>query len=147
MVQRVPIDEISFIPRSRARGETGTTPVIEHIESKGEPEATKSDAPKANSDHPLTVAEAAETLRASQTGLYSQPILTAKEVAAELRCSKAQVYRLINGDVAGVRPLPALALGRKKVVRRCSFEAWKRATENHGIVSDESESNAVDALK
>jgi Helix-turn-helix domain len=77
----------------------------------------------------------------------SSDILTAKEVAAELRCSKAQVYRLINGEVAGVRPLPALSLGRKKVVQRSSFEAWKRTVENHAIVGDESEPNAVDALR
>ncbi len=74
-------------------------------------------------------------------------ILTAKEVADELRCSKAQVYRLMNGVVDGLTPLPALPLGRKKVVMRSSFEAWKRANErNHAIVAGESESNAVDAL-
>jgi hypothetical protein len=41
---------------------------------------------------------------------------------------------------------PFNPLGRKKVVRRSSFEAWKRITENHAIVGDESELNAVDAL-
>ena len=74
------------------------------------------------------------------------PILTAAEVASELRCSKAQVYRLINGSVDGLVPIPSLVLGRKKVVRRSSLEAWKRANEkNHAIVDPESESNAVDA--
>jgi hypothetical protein len=75
-------------------------------------------------------------------------ILTAKEVASELRCSKAQVYRLINGDVDGLSPLPCLPLGRKKVVRRSSLEEWKVANEtNRGIVGHESEMNAVDALR
>ena len=74
-------------------------------------------------------------------------ILTAKEVADELRCSKAQVYRLMNGVVDGLTPLPTLPLGRKRVVIRSSFEAWKRTNErNHAIVTDESELNAVDAL-
>ena len=77
----------------------------------------------------------------------NETILTAKEVAAELRCSKAQVYRLIKGEVDGVTPLPTLPLGRKKVVMRSSFEAWKRANEkNRAIVGDESELNAVHAL-
>ena len=76
----------------------------------------------------------------------SNNILTAKEVADELRCSKAQVYRLMNGAVDGLMPLPTLALGRKKVVMRSSFEAWKRANEqNRVIVSGDSELNAVDA--
>ena len=57
-------------------------------------------------------------------------ILTAQEVAAELRCSKAQVYKLMNGEVKERTVLPHIALGRKKVVRRSSFEAWKRANEN-----------------
>jgi hypothetical protein len=74
-------------------------------------------------------------------------ILTAKELAAELRCSKAQVYRLMNGEVHGIKPLPTLPLGRKKVVQRTSFEAWKRANEkNRAIVGGESEDDAVGAL-
>jgi hypothetical protein len=78
----------------------------------------------------------------------SSDILTAKEVAAELRCSKAPVYRLMNGDVGGLTPLPCLALGRKKVVMRSSLDAWKLANEsNRVIVGSDSELNAVDALK
>src|SRR5215470_2633507 len=74
-------------------------------------------------------------------------ILTAKEIAVELRCSKAQVYRLMNGVVDGLTPLPSLPLGRRKVVMRSSFEAWKRANEHNRVtVAGESGSNAVDAL-
>ena len=74
-------------------------------------------------------------------------ILTPKEVAGELRCSKAHVYRLINGEVDGLTPLPCLALGRKKVVMRSSLEVWKLANEsNRVIVGNDSEMNAVDAL-
>ena len=40
-------------------------------------------------------------------------ILTAKEVADELRCSRAQVYRLLNGSVKDVPRLPYISLGRK----------------------------------
>jgi len=73
-------------------------------------------------------------------------ILIAKEIAGELRCSKAHVYRLFRGAVEGIQPLPTLPLGRKKVVRRSSFEAWKRANEeNRVIVGGDSEESAVDA--
>ena len=73
-------------------------------------------------------------------------ILTANEIAAELRCSKAQVYRLMNGSIPDIKPLPTLALGRKKVVMRSSFEAWKRANEQNRVtVAGDSEANAVDA--
>jgi hypothetical protein len=77
-------------------------------------------------------------------------ILTAKEIALELRCSKAQVYKLINGEVPGVQKLPAIPLGKKKkVVMRSSLEAWKRTVEVAGIgdtITRDSEVNAVDAV-
>jgi predicted DNA-binding transcriptional regulator AlpA len=73
-------------------------------------------------------------------------ILTAKEVAGELRCSKAQIYRLMNGDVKERTVLPHIALGRKKVVRRSSLEAWKRLNEIGAILSDDSEMKAVGAV-
>jgi hypothetical protein len=72
----------------------------------------------------------------------SDQILTTAEIAAELRCSKAQVYRLLNGEVRDVPKLPCISLGRKKVVRRCSFEEWKRENEK-GILTAELEMNAV----
>ena len=73
-------------------------------------------------------------------------ILTAKEVARELRCSKAQIYRLMNGDVKERTVLPHIALGLKKVVRRSSLEAWKRLNEIGAILSDDSEMKAVGAV-
>ena len=54
--------------------------------------------------------------------INADPVLTAKEVAEDLRCSKSQVYRLMSGDVEGVTVLPHLALGRKKVVPRSVLE-------------------------
>jgi excisionase family DNA binding protein len=58
------------------------------------------------------------------------PILTAGEVAADLRCSRAHVHKLINGAVAGVPPLPAIRMGRRVVVRRSTLERWKAQVEN-----------------
>ena len=51
-------------------------------------------------------------------------ILSIAEVAALLRCSKAHVCKAILGKVAGVTPLPAISMGRRKLVRRQSLEAW-----------------------
>lgn len=45
-------------------------------------------------------------------------ILTVAEVAARLRCSKAHVCNAINGKVRGITPLPAISMGRRKLVRR-----------------------------
>jgi excisionase family DNA binding protein len=62
-------------------------------------------------------------------------ILTIQEVARDLRCSKAHVYNTINGIVAGVSPLPSIAFGRRRLVRRSSLEQWKRdneSTRQHG---------------
>ncbi len=64
-------------------------------------------------------------------------ILTAVEVALELRCSKAQVHKLINGQVKGSPKLRAISTGRKRVIRRSSLEAWKR--ESEGLASPEND--------
>ncbi len=61
--------------------------------------------------------------------MNSNDILTVAEVAAELRCSKAHVYKAINGKVTGVSRLPAILMGRRRLVRRTTFEAWKTANE------------------
>jgi predicted DNA-binding transcriptional regulator AlpA len=57
-------------------------------------------------------------------------ILSIHEVAANLRCSKAHVYNAINGKVSGVSQLPAIPMGRRKLVRRSSLESWKAANES-----------------
>jgi excisionase family DNA binding protein len=56
-------------------------------------------------------------------------ILTVAEVAADLRCSKAHIYNVINGKVSGVTALPAITMGRRRLVRRSSLEHWKNANE------------------
>lgn len=61
--------------------------------------------------------------------IEGEQILSAVDVARELRCSKAHVYKVILGKVNGVSALPIIKLGRRKIVRRSSLEAWKRANE------------------
>jgi excisionase family DNA binding protein len=51
-------------------------------------------------------------------------VLNVTEVAKLLHCSKAHVCNAINGKVRGVTPLPAISMGRRKLVRRQSLEAW-----------------------
>ena len=51
-------------------------------------------------------------------------VLTVKEVAFELRCSKAHVHNLINGKVHGAPPLPSVSVGRRRLVRRESLQLW-----------------------
>lgn len=74
------------------------------------------------------------------------PILTAKEIAVELRCSKGHVVNIMRGKVKNVAPLPHLPLGRKLVVRRSTFEAWKKANETGDIVAAGSETKTASAV-
>jgi excisionase family DNA binding protein len=66
--------------------------------------------------------------------MVEDAVLTIPEVAAELRCSKAHVYNVINGKVRGVSSLPAIVMGRRKLVRRSTLDRWKYANERdeHG---------------
>jgi excisionase family DNA binding protein len=57
------------------------------------------------------------------------PLLTLPEIANELRCSKAHVSHLLNGKVPGVPRLPSIALGRRRLIRRSTFEQWKKMCE------------------
>lgn len=59
----------------------------------------------------------------------AEEILTIADVAAELRCSKAHVCNAIKGKVAGVSALPAICMGRRRLIRRSVLEQWKRANE------------------
>ncbi len=65
----------------------------------------------------------------------SEDVLTIAEVARDLRCSRAHVYNAINGKLTGVSPLPAITMGRRKLVRHSTLQRWKRANE-HGAVGD-----------
>jgi transcriptional regulator with XRE-family HTH domain len=57
-------------------------------------------------------------------GNGNQEILTMREVAVVLRCSKAHVSKLLNGKVPGVPPLTHMAIGRRKVTRRDWLQTW-----------------------
>ena len=56
-------------------------------------------------------------------------VLTISEVAQVLRCSKAHVCKIVNGQVAGTAQLPAVTLGRRKLVRRATLLRWLAENE------------------
>ena len=56
-------------------------------------------------------------------------LLTMAEVAELLHCSKAHVCNAVAGRVRGCPPIPAVSLGRRKLVRRASLLAWIERSE------------------
>ena len=73
-------------------------------------------------------------------------ILTVAEVATELRCSRAHVYNAIAGKVNGVSSLPAISMGRRKLVRRPALEEWKRLNETGRGDAKIAASSAIDTV-
>ena len=61
--------------------------------------------------------------------MTSADILTVAEAALELRCSKAHLCKVINGKVANVTPLPVIAVGGRKLIRRATLQSWIAANE------------------
>ena len=78
--------------------------------------------------------------------MTTDEILTVAEVATELRCSKAHVYNAIAGKVEGVSPLPAISMGRRKLVRRGTLEQWKKLNETGGGDANMASSSAIDTV-
>ena len=72
----------------------------------------------------------------------SDQILTTTEIAVELRCSKAQVYRLLNG---AVKDVPKIALHLPRPQKSCpAIVARRRKRLNEGcILSGDADSDAV----
>jgi Helix-turn-helix domain len=56
-------------------------------------------------------------------------LLTMSDVAELLHCSKAHVYKAVCGRVPGCPPIPAVSLGRRKLVRRETLISWIESNE------------------
>jgi excisionase family DNA binding protein len=56
-------------------------------------------------------------------------ILSVTEVAKLLGCSKAHVCNAINGRLKGLSPLPAIRLGRRRLIRLESLQSWLEQVE------------------
>ena len=62
-------------------------------------------------------------------GLRDFDLLTLSDVAELLHCSKAHVCKAVAGRVPGCPPIPALSLGRRKLVRRETLLLWIEKNE------------------
>jgi len=56
-------------------------------------------------------------------------LLTLSEVATLLHCSKAHISNAVAGRLAGCPPIPAVSLGRRKLVRRAALLEWIERNE------------------
>jgi excisionase family DNA binding protein len=56
-------------------------------------------------------------------------VLTIREAAALLRCSKAHMANIINGKLQGVPPLLSIRAGRRRLIRMSSLQRWMEASE------------------
>ena len=74
-----------------------------------------------------------------------QEVLTIADAAKELRCSKAHLAKVLNGQVPSVPYLPNLRLGRRKLIRRCVLYEWMSEVEcaQSGMLSALPEVRAV----
>ena len=64
-------------------------------------------------------------------------ILDLATVARRIGCSKGHVSKLINGKVKGTPPLPALRLGRRRVVLETTLEDYLKDIEAKGESHEE----------
>jgi hypothetical protein len=64
-----------------------------------------------------------------ELGLDDFGLLTLATVAKLLHCSKAHIGNVIAGRVRGCPPIPAISLGRRKLVRREALLAWIEQNE------------------
>jgi len=62
--------------------------------------------------------------------LHDLGLLTLSDVAELLHCSKAHVCKAVSGRVRGCPPIPAVSLGRRKLVRRETLLSWIEANEH-----------------
>jgi hypothetical protein len=60
-------------------------------------------------------------------------VLTVREVALKLRCSKAHVHNIIAGKVHDLPPLPVLRIGRRVLVRHEAFALWLMRIEGREL--------------
>jgi len=72
-------------------------------------------------------------------------LLTMREVAKLLHCSKAHVCNAIAGKVRGCPPIPAVSLGRRKLVRRESLLHWIEENEVKGASCKRNVGNGASA--
>lgn len=63
-------------------------------------------------------------------GGIEQQLLTVREAAQLLRCSKAHLSNVLNGKVRNVPPLNSVRLGRRCLISRRSLMSWIAKVES-----------------
>src|ERR1035441_8651101 len=68
--------------------------------------------------------------------LHDLGLLTLADVAELLHCSKTHVCKAVSGRVWGCPPIPAVSLGRRKLVRRETPLSWseKKRMQAAGVL-------------
>jgi hypothetical protein len=74
-------------------------------------------------------------------------LLTLSEVAKLLHCSKAHICNAVAGRLHGCPPIPAVSLGRRKLVRRASLLLWIERNEQAAVPAKIQASPVRDAAK
>lgn len=69
-------------------------------------------------------------------------VLTVTDVAKILRCSKAHVCKIINCQVRGTPPIPAITFGRRRIVRREALIRWMTEREQDARMTSSLEVDA-----
>jgi len=69
-------------------------------------------------------------------------VLTMTDVARILRCSKAHVCKIIKRQVRGTPPIPAIAVGRRRIVRREALILWMTEREQDARMTSSLEVDA-----
>lgn len=63
------------------------------------------------------------------TPLETFDLLTLADAAKLLHCSKAHICKAVSGRVQGCPPIPAVSLGRRKLIRREALRLWIESNE------------------
>jgi hypothetical protein len=58
------------------------------------------------------------------TQLETFDLLTLADAAKLLHCSKAHICKAVSGRIQGCPPIPAVSLGRRKLIRRETLRLW-----------------------
>ena len=66
---------------------------------------------------------------AMPTPLESFDLLTLADAAELLHCSKAHVCKAVSGRIQGCPPIPAVSIGRRKLIRRETLRLWIESNE------------------
>ena len=61
---------------------------------------------------------------AMPTPLETFDLLTLADAAKLLHCSKAHICKAVSGRIQGCPPIPAVSLGRRKLIRRETLRLW-----------------------